>query len=88
MFFKIDILKKETPTFFPVKFAKFLRTHFFYRTPPVAAFYQFGMSFFHVAGIDQRGILIAALSFFLFHFLNSIQCCNQILKKTNYILTK
>ena len=31
-------LLKETPTsVFPLKFAKFLRTHFFYRTLPVAA---------------------------------------------------
>ena len=43
MFFKIGVPKNFANVTgkhrcFPVKFAEFLRKHFFYRTPPVAAF--------------------------------------------------
>ena len=46
---------------FPVKFAKLLRTAFF--TEHLQWLLQFGISFFHVAGIDGRGILISDFHF-------------------------
>ena len=37
----LKALKKELcHRCFPVNFSKFLRTHFFYRTPPVAAYFS------------------------------------------------
>ena len=72
---------------FPVKFATFLRTPFLQDTSSGCfCNFQFGISFFHVARINRRGILISAFSFFLFHFANSIHCYNQILKKKNELL--
>ena len=60
---------------FPVKFAKLWRTPFLQNTySGCFCNFHFGISFFHVATIDGRGILISAFSFFLFHFANSIHC--------------